>query len=393
MAVWKKQSVKWFKGEKRSSKGIKGAEPRTLFSKRWYGTVKTYDNKKRQVPLTEDEDTSEKLLKTFQRTEDERRVNGFTKFMEQREKSILDHLEAFKTSLMSKNNTADHISKTVNRIKALLTATNVVGVDDLDQGKVLNTLAKWRQRKLKPLSIASTNHYLVAIKGFSRFLWQDKRTTEDMLCGLKKLNAQTDRRRVRRAMSEEEVKRLIDSTSNSRKTYRGASWQLNPTDRVLLYSIALYTGLRSIEIASLKFSSFDLETRTLCVEASNTKNRKKASLPIHPTLVELLRKRFESNPPLSSPTSLLFPGPLILQRIPGKVFARDLRRAGIAVKDDQERVLDFHSLRYTFITNLAKAGVHPGKAQRLARHSDINLTMNVYTQLDVDDLREAVNSI
>jgi integrase len=57
------------------------------------------------------------------------------------------------------------------------------------------------------------------------------------------------------------------------------------------------------------------------------------------------------------------------------------------------RRVDFHSLRYTFITSLALAGVHPAKAQRLVRHSDINLTMGVYTSLNVDDLRDAVSSI
>jgi hypothetical protein len=42
---------------------------------------------------------------------------------------------------------------------------------------------------------------------------------------------------------------------------------------------------------------------------------------------------------------------------------------------------DFHGLRHTFITNLGKAGVDPKTAQILARHSDINLTMNVYTHV------------
>lgn len=388
MNVWKKQSVKWFKGEKRSTKGITGAVPRTIFSKRWYGTLKTFDDKKRQVPLTEDQDTSATLLKQLQRVEDGRRVNGFTKIQEQQEKPIQEHLEAFQTHMEAKNNVLQHIKTTIASIQKLIDAGKVKTIGDLDGGKVLNTLASWRKRSKKPMSVTTSNHYLTAIKSFTRFLWQEKRTTEDVFCNLRKLNAQTDRRRVRRAMSEDEVRLLLKITSESRKTYRGANWKLNPSDRVLLYSIALFTGLRSIEIASLTFSSFDLETRTLSVSASNTKNRKKASLPIHPSLVELLKTRFDSNP--HTATSPLFPGPLILQRIPGKVFQRDLKRSGIASRDDQGRVLDFHCLRYTFITSLAKAGVHPGKAQRLARHSDINLTMSVYTQLDVEDLREAV---
>lgn len=392
MRVWKKQTVVWMLGEKRSKKGIEGAEPRTLHSKNYYGTLKTYDGKKKQVPLTEDEDTSSDLLKSLQRIEDERRARGFTKIDESRSKSIFDHLDDFQTSLEARNNTPAHITLTVSRITALLTACNVKTIDDLDGGVIQNTLAKWRTRKKKSISAGSSNHYLTAIKGFSRWLWQEKRTTEDVFVNLKKLNSQTDRRRVRRAMNEEEVKNLLWVTSESRKTYRGSNWSLSPADRVLLYSIAVYTGLRSIEIASLTFSSFDLETKTLTVQASNTKNRKKASLPIHPVLLDLLKTRIEGNPKVPS-HSLLFPGPLIANRLPGKVFVRDLRRSKIAIRDDQDRVLDFHSLRYTFITSLARAGVHPGKAQRLARHSDINLTMGVYTQLDVDDLRGAVELI
>ena len=147
MSVWKKQTVKWFKSEKRSNKGVTGAEPRTLYSKNFYGTLKTYDNKKTQVPLTEDQDTSEKLLKTLQRTEDERRVNGFTKFQEQGEKSIVEHLEAFRVHMEAKNNVPQHVTTTISSIRKLIEATGVKTIADLDGGKVLNTLASWRKRK------------------------------------------------------------------------------------------------------------------------------------------------------------------------------------------------------------------------------------------------------
>jgi integrase len=44
--------------------------------------------------------------------------------------------------------------------------------------------------------------------------------------------------------------------------------------------------------------------------------------------------------------------------------------------DAQGLYADFHALRKTFITNLSKSGVSPKMAHGLARHSDINLTMN-----------------
>ena len=54
---------------------------------------------------------------------------------------------------------------------------------------------------------------------------------------------------------------------------------------------------------------------------------------------------------------------------------------------------DVHSLRHTFATLLSKAGVVPGIAQKLMRHSDIRLTMNVYTHLHLADTAGAVEAL
>ena len=53
----------------------------------------------------------------------------------------------------------------------------------------------------------------------------------------------------------------------------------------------------------------------------------------------------------------------------------------------------FHALRMTFITNLTQSGVSPKTAQVLARHCDINLTMNTYTMLGVMDTAAAVEGV
>ena len=71
----------------------------------------------------------------------------------------------------------------------------------------------------------------------------------------------------------------------------------------------------------------------------------------------------------------------------------DLCAAGIPYRDDQGRVLDFHALRGCYVTMLQRSGVHPKLAQELARHSDIRLTMQVYTHLRLHDLAGAVESL
>jgi len=61
--------------------------------------------------------------------------------------------------------------------------------------------------------------------------------------------------------------------------------------------------------------------------------------------------------------------------------------------DSQGRFADFHCLRHTFITNLARANVSPKTAQSLARHSDIRLTMDIYTHVEQEEQATAIRGL
>ena len=85
-----------------------------------------------------------------------------------------------------------------------------------------------------------------------------------------------------------------------------------------------------------------------------------------------------------------------LFRVPSdfkRVFDADLAAAGIAKTDAHGHTLDIHCLRHTFATLLARRGVSPTVAQKLMRHSDIRLTMSVYTHLELADTAEAVAAL
>jgi hypothetical protein len=71
----------------------------------------------------------------------------------------------------------------------------------------------------------------------------------------------------------------------------------------------------------------------------------------------------------------------------------DLEAAAISYRDSEGRVCDFHALRHSYITLLERSGVSPKVAQELARHSDIRLTMNVYTHARLHDLAGAVEGL
>lgn len=47
-----------------------------------------------------------------------------------------------------------------------------------------------------------------------------------------------------------------------------------------------------------------------------------------------------------------------------------------------------HVCRHTYCSNQAKAGMNPKTLQYLMGHSDISVTMNVYTHVNFDDAEE-----
>ncbi len=80
-------------------------------------------------------------------------------------------------------------------------------------------------------------------------------------------------------------------------------------------------------------------------------------------------------------TDLLIDGPFIASQ----------RSLNLKYQDSQGKFADFHGLCHTFITNLSLSGVDPKTAQTLARHSTMELTMNVYTHLTDKKQIEAIN--
>jgi integrase/recombinase XerD len=65
----------------------------------------------------------------------------------------------------------------------------------------------------------------------------------------------------------------------------------------------------------------------------------------------------------------------------------------LAHKNDTGLFANFHSLRHYFITSLERSGASPKMAQTLARHSDIRLTLGIYTHVGIDDQTNAIEAL
>src|SRR5206468_10096716 len=81
----------------------------------------------------------------------------------------------------------------------------------------------------------------------------------------------------------------------------------------------------------------------------------------------------------------------MLPRIP--THRKYLAAAGIAWLDDAGRRADIHCLRHSYGTLLSKGGVSPREAMSLMRHTDLRLTMKVYTDPRIFDLSGAVEKL
>lgn len=74
------------------------------------------------------------------------------------------------------------------------------------------------------------------------------------------------------------------------------------------------------------------------------------------------------------------------------MIARDMEAAGIP-RQTAAGTVDFHATRHSYITLLSRSGVGPKMAEDLARHSNIALTMNHYTHLELFDKAAALEGL
>jgi hypothetical protein len=149
-------------------------------------------------------------------------------------------------------------------------------------------------------------------------------------------------------------------------------WQVFPAVRAALFESVRpgYSQLR-VPAAEIKPSIFGHEEFT-AFNATATQifdKWKKDVIPLHSTLVTLLRKWL----PGYASSQPLFPN--LRTRKAFTMIRKDLEAAGIqfTTKDGDA---DFHAAgRHTYITELLRNGTSIVVARELARHSDANMTM------------------
>jgi len=288
-------------------------------------------------------------------------------------KTLAQHLEDFRGALLAKENGKGYADQVKSTVVLIFTECGFKMWSDIDANKVYTFLADLRGEN--GISQRTFNYYLKICKEFCKWLCKERRATTNPLEHLSCVT-QTEKRRQRRALTLDEQHKLLEAAESGATHHN-----MTGLERRLVYTLALQTGLRANEIRHLTVDSFDFAENTVTVQAAYAKNKKTAVIDLKPeTAVELKTNLSKT------PNTRAFEMP----DQPSKMIIKDLEAAEIDYKTN-EGTADFHSLRHSFITNLARAGVHPSDAMALARHSTITLTMNYYTHTKRESLRKILN--
>jgi integrase len=255
-------------------------------------------------------------------------------------------------------------------------------------GVKASDFCEWR--KDCGLRAKTVNDYMGVWSRFFRWLKRQRLAIENPFEFIEPVDGRASEREYRRALTADEASRLLATA---------------PHPRRVVYHTALDTGLRRHEVAHLRWADIYFggaqrsdgsadaaalseregspplpgagegpqgQQATVRIPASLAKNRRAAVREISPDLAGELRAL---RPADAAPFQLVFP-----HMVPEvETFKRDLAQAEIPFVDGLGRRADLHALRKTFGTAMLLNGEHPRVVMEAMRHSDMRLTMKLYT--------------
>ena len=309
-------------------------------------------------------------------------------------------LRQYEQKLRAAGRTEGHVSLTLLRLRRIAAFCCWKTARDIKS----ESLNRYSVAARDERSAQSVAHELTAAKGFSSWLFKLGKLKSDTLRIVEKPNAKADRRHVRRMVLPEEFSWLLMALSQGAERFG-----MTAKARGLLYRLAIETGLRAGELRSLTVGSLNLDADNpvVTLSAGASKNRKAARQSISAALAVELRE-FATG----EPREQLFNLPQEWRL--AKMLRADIEAARLLWLTDADcpeerisreesdflkaetstgQVLDFHSLRHSTGSWLARAGVAVPTIQRVMRHSTPVLTLGTYGHAFAGELAEAASKV
>ncbi len=414
----------------------------------WYAKFRNSDGTVQKIPLSPVKAAAEAMYGELVRHRELGKAGAVNPFESHAMTDLATHVEDWRSDLLAKGSTSKHVECTCAMVLRIFRECGFVFPPDLSASKAQSILASWRIDQPNPLegvpgefftkrrtaelfgmslpavsafitrrrlatvgsgkalrypratleaiaavqcrgiSIRTMNAIIVALRAFGSWMVADKRLPDNPFASLTEGNAEADPRHQRRALDESEAAQLIRAAENSERAYRGLSGQ----DRAALYVLALSTGFRSDELASLTPLSFALDGSppSVLLPGSASKNGRTTTQPI-PTETAKRMRLFLIGRSKCKP---VWPG--TWHERSAEMILRDIEEAGIPREIETANgplVIDFHALRHTYFQRLDQTGASVREAMQLARHSDPKLTLKVYGKAGLSKLGEVVRQL
>ena len=336
---------------------------------------------------------------------------------------LADHLAAYERSLVAAGVSNAYRANVLRAVRRVAADCGFAALTDFRRGPVGDWLAS---RVGDGTGARTRNYYRDSVVVFANWCRADGRLTGHDLGRLPKADVKADPRRQRRALTESELIRLLEVAvgrplRDARTVRRGVRKgqvcaHISPAatarlaavgrERALIYKTLVLTGLRADELRTLTVAQLDLTPGAghLRLDAADEKNREGSVLAVRDDLAADLRS-WLADRLAGLQSAARATGEQVPTRLPGdtrlftvptglrRILDRDLKAAGIPKRDDRGRTIDVHAMRTTFGTLLSATGTSPRTAQAAMRHSDIKLTMGVYTDPRLLDVRAAVERL
>ncbi len=263
------------------------------------------------------------------------------------------HVKAYCADLRARRKDEDYVTTVEKRLTKLVEDCQWHRLADVTP----ESFQTWRAKQT--FAAKTLNDYLGAASALFGWLIRNEIATRNPLAGIGKVDVRGNERRRRRAFTPQEFASVIAVAGDYR----------------LAILTAYYTGLRRGELGQLQWADVchKSDGTFIVVRAATAKNRRTQALYLPAWFArELLR----SKPPGAAANDLILPA----NKIPSIwAFRTLLKRAGVTYKDTEGRQSDFHAIRRSLNTHLAQNGVDAHTRKEIMRHSEIRLTLDVYT--------------
>ncbi|MCQ2395429.1 MAG: tyrosine-type recombinase/integrase [Kiritimatiellae bacterium] len=289
-----------------------------------------------------------------------------------------------KATLDSKRNVWMHFARWMERF--------YLPVDDL-AGVTADMVAEYLACLRADLCATTYNSRVCVLREIFHVLASKAGLDEDPWEGVR---LRPDDSHSRRELTMDELKRLLAAAKKA-----GAEWYN-------LFMIGIYTGLRLGDCCRLDWANINISTGVIQLIPQKTKRHahgKPITIPVHPALGEALLSTIEQSNDQDIRTILTGPVlPMISEmysvtrskvsdRLTGIFHAANIVTS-IKIEGRKNRTPEatFHSLRHTFVSFAANAGVPLHIVQSIVGHESTAMTRHYYHE-NIDALKSAVAAI